>query len=412
MKIGFVHYNWKEPHGVYRVVDGNVQGLRHCFKDVSIKIIGEKLNFVPEGVESFEIPLESCNDSYKIADDLETAVKDCDKVIIENPMVGSRLPATLAFKEFSENTSLDIYWRHHDFVDDRPDMHNNFLHVFGSFENAYARTSNVSHLTLISFNKRRLEKKGIKATVIPNPIISSDFYYDEERARDLSSLFEKKGILKQDEKPIVYPSRVLRRKNMEEALLLTKMLNSPDVNHKLIITLAHDKDDYREELEKIIEDYGVPCSLGEAEEYIGFNRENGFVISDLYSMCRLNKGFALTTSVIEGFCYGLIEPWLVGVPVIGRDIPEVSEDFTESGMCLEYMYGNDVFPVNNDSSERTENIRNILDSPLRFEEIKKILDLELNVERAKSHAASNKEVVMDKYDYIKIAKELYRLLNG
>jgi glycosyltransferase involved in cell wall biosynthesis len=35
---------------------------------------------------------------------------------------------------------------------------------------------------------------------------------------------------------------------------------------------------------------------------------------------------------VEGFGYTFVEGWLCGKPVIGRDIPEVTQDFVAAGM--------------------------------------------------------------------------------
>jgi len=46
----------------------------------------------------------------------------------------------------------------------------------------------------------------------------------------------------------------------------------------------------------------------------------------------------LTTSKVEGFGYTFVEGWLCEKPVIGRDIPEVTQDFVAAGMKLSHFY--------------------------------------------------------------------------
>jgi glycosyltransferase involved in cell wall biosynthesis len=46
----------------------------------------------------------------------------------------------------------------------------------------------------------------------------------------------------------------------------------------------------------------------------------------------------LTTSKVEGFGYTFVEGWLCGKPVIGRDIPGVTQDFVAAGMKLDHFY--------------------------------------------------------------------------
>jgi len=46
----------------------------------------------------------------------------------------------------------------------------------------------------------------------------------------------------------------------------------------------------------------------------------------------------LTTSKVEGFGYTFVEGWLCHKPVIGRDIPEVTQDFVSAGMKMDHFY--------------------------------------------------------------------------
>ena len=66
---------------------------------------------------------------------------------------------------------------------------------------------------------------------------------------------------------------------------------------------------------------------------IGFGAE----LSSPLPLFRLAHAI-LTTSKVEGFGYTFVEGWLCHKPVIGRDIPNVTQDFVAAGMRLEHLY--------------------------------------------------------------------------
>ncbi|MEZ5304096.1 MAG: hypothetical protein R3F11_26155 [Verrucomicrobiales bacterium] len=53
----------------------------------------------------------------------------------------------------------------------------------------------------------------------------------------------------------------------------------------------------------------------------------------------------VTTSVAEGFGLAFLEPWLAGKPVVGRDLPEITADFAESGVDLAHLYARLEIPL-------------------------------------------------------------------
>jgi hypothetical protein len=47
---------------------------------------------------------------------------------------------------------------------------------------------------------------------------------------------------------------------------------------------------------------------------------------------------AITTSVAEGFGMAFLEPWCLGIPVCGRNLPEITAGFREEGIILPWSY--------------------------------------------------------------------------
>jgi len=54
----------------------------------------------------------------------------------------------------------------------------------------------------------------------------------------------------------------------------------------------------------------------------------------------------ITTSIVEGFGMGFLEPWLSGKTLFGRDIPEITSDFKKLGIEFPRMYSSLPIPLN------------------------------------------------------------------
>lgn len=403
MKILFLHYFFKED-GVTRSVLNNVKGLKELSKDISFVFAGDSfVSSLPGYIEKRYIDWNSSD----IAFQLQEISKDADVVIIENPTIGVFPRVTLAFKEYSEkNLDKKIIYRIHDLIEDRPLLFGKFKEVFSDLDKIYPLSKNVSFLTLTSFDKQRLIQKGLNnVSVLPNSVIISDLYPDSKKTSDLRKVFEQKGIINSNERILTYPVRVLRRKNLEEAMLLTKILNNEGGNYRLIITIAFDED-YKKEIENLAQDYKIPCSIGEASKHISFDKKDNFTIADLYSLSDL----VISTSVKEGFGFAFIEPWITGTPVIGRKISSVTKDFEFNGIDLSHLYNNDVFNINKVSSERIINIRKILSDERQFNELAKVLNLKERIEKSFNVLEKNKELIKEKYSHLNIAQKLLNQL--
>ena len=403
MKIGFVHYNWKMD-GVTRVVLNNIDGIVQNYLDTSITLVGEVFEGIPGHINCVSCKFQDVNED-EITRSLHDLTHDYQAVIIENPMIGSRLIATKAFKQFTETTCKRVIWRHHDLIDDRPQYHGKFLEEFGDLSNAYPQADNVQHLVLTSYNQRRLDLKGIESKILTNSIILRDFQYNEERSEKLRRILENDGIVNSGENVLAYPSRILGRKNIEEALLLTKMLNQADQQYRLVVTLNHDQN-YEHKLRQIAEEHNILHSFGEVQKYITFDG-TGFSISDFYGLSRS----AITTSVDEGFGFGFVEPLLSRTPLIGRDLPNVTEDFNECRIRLDGLYTNEDLVSEKTEIGRLESVRKVLGDKEELDEASRRLNLEERLRQAEELVDHNDRMVRETYSHISIAQQLYRLIS-
>lgn len=399
MNILFLHYSFKED-GITRSVLNNIKGLKELPENINFILAGDSfVSSIPLDIEKRYIDWNA----QDLVSQIKEVSKDADVIIIENPTIGTIPKATLAFKEFSEsNSDKKIIYRTHDFIDDRPYLFKEFKKVFNNFEEIYPTSNNVSFLTLTSFDKKRLIKKGLnKVNILPNSIVADDFHTNPEKSFNLRKIFEMEGIINPNEKMLTYPVRVFKRKNIEEAMLLTKILNEMGENYRLIVTVPFD-DDYKKEIEILAEDYKIQCSIGKASKYISFDEKDSYTISDLYSASDL----VVSTSIREGFGFALVEPWLAGIAVIGRKLPTVTEDFEENGIDLSHLYDNNIIHNSDDSAERMENVKRILSNPEEFQKTSKTLGIKDRIQKASEVIDKNREVIKKYYNHVNIARQL------
>ena len=400
MKILFIHYFCKKD-GVTRVILNNIKGLAAHSNDLEFIFAAGYFEFpIPQEIEQRYIDWNA----EDILSQLQKISQDADVVIIENPTIGIFPKATLAFKEFSEtNPDKKIIYRIHDFVDDRPLLLDEFKKICGDLDEIYPKSDNVSFLALTSCDKKRLIDKGLQnVSVLPNSIVMSEFETDKEGAFNLRKTFEDNGIINSEERILAYPVRVLRRKNIEEAILLTKLINKESAqNYRLIVTIPFEKD-YEIEIENLAEEYGVPCSIGKASKHISFDKKEKYTIADLYLIADL----VISTSVCEGFGLAFVEPWLVETPVIGRKVDSTTEDFEKNGIDLTHLYDNAIFHNSKDSKERMNNVTAILSNPEKFEQLSKKLDISSRIKKAKLAVDRNKLAIEKNYNHLNVAKQL------
>jgi hypothetical protein len=182
-------------------------------------------------------------------------------------------------------------------------------------------------ITLNSGNAGIFEKAGFQALVLENPVeapvITHTGHSGTAQRRPAqgrqcgetvhSALwFSKKAFFQNDLPVILYPSRCISRKNILEAILVCAflyksnlMIGPPGSNPK-------DKAAFVKAI-ALCKRYKLPVLFDYWRVFPGQSRKDDFP----------NRAFSaadacLTTSLAEGFGYGLYEPWLYGKAVFGR----------------------------------------------------------------------------------------------
>ena len=71
--------------------------------------------------------------------------------------------------------------------------------------------------------------------------------------------------------------------------------------------------------------------------------------------------FIVTTSIAEGFGLAFLEPWIIGKPVMGRDLPDITRDFAVNGIEMGNLYQRIDLPIEwLDEGELMEAIESML----------------------------------------------------
>ena len=87
-------------------------------------------------------------------------------------------------------------------------------------------------------------------------------------------------------------------------------------------------------MEKLANELNLPVRFGIGEEN---NWEFDAIVNSADAI--------LTTSIAEGFGLAYLEPWLFAKPIIGRNLPPITEDFKRSGLELTGLYNSLNIPV-------------------------------------------------------------------
>ena len=135
------------------------------------------------------------------------------------------------------------------------------------------------------------------------------------------------------ERLFLYPTRALRRKNLGEFLLWSALAGQSD---RFATTLAPTS----------------PADRLSYQQWVALARrlklpvtfEIGQTSSLPFPALLASATAIITTSVAEGFGLAFLEPWLVGCPLAGRDLPEITGDFKKHLIRLEGLYDRLLIP--------------------------------------------------------------------
>ena len=262
---------------------------------------------------------------------------DIELMIVENALtIPLNIPLGLALSEIIAETEIPTIAHHHDFYWERERFSINGV-------NDYLRTAfppNLPGIRHVVINSEALEqmalRTGIASTIIPNVL---DFDHPPVVDEEKVLLFRKSLGLAHDDKIILQPTRIVRRKGIEQAIELVKELNDPQ--YKLVI--SHEAGDegfeYAQWLKNYALEHGVDLRMLTtpiSDPWNGNgNCETAFSLWDIYPCADL----ITYPSICEGFGNALIEAVYFKKPILVNRYATFIRDIEPKGFKLIVMDG-------------------------------------------------------------------------
>ena len=130
----------------------------------------------------------------------------------------------------------------------------------------------------------------------------------------------------------LYPSRAIRRKNIGELLLWASLAQDA----QFAVTMAPLNPAQRPIYDGWVA-FARAHRLPVEFEVGGGSRSLGALLK--------NSDAVITTSLAEGFGLAFVEPALVGRPIVGRDLPEVTDGLAQLGVVMTGLYNRLNVPI-------------------------------------------------------------------
>ena len=213
----------------------------------------------------------------------------------------------------------------HDFAEDfRPDGYRRIAGVADA--GPYPQAENIHYAVLNGRDHAIMEEAGTqpgRLHLLPNPVPEMDGLPSKSHARGrLAELFDvdPAGRL------LLYPVRGIRRKNLGEALLYSALAPPGTVVGMTLGPLSPTEVPIYQRWKELAGELRLPC-LFELGEPGRLSFAENLAAADAI----------LTTSLAEGFGMVFLESWLAGRPLLGRDLPEITPDFTREGVRFDWL---------------------------------------------------------------------------
>jgi len=303
MTILIVHYHLRAG-GVTRVIHSQVRALKALGHQVIVASSGpcEAIQKETGAQIILEPSLDYSRDGEVNPTQLDAT--DADLWIIHNPTLGKHLGFPKFIKDAAtagQNLLLQI----HDFAEDgRPE---NYA-LLREKAHLYPVAPHVHYACINRRDLGFLKAAGLPenlSSYLPNPVIPPKV----ETLRGQSTF-------------VLYPVRAIRRKNLGELCLLAA--HAPQ-GVEFAVALAPENESWRG-----IYDQWVQFSE-ELQLPIKFNLASKTSFAELLARAT----HLITTSIAEGFGLTFLEPAFLGKPLLGRNLPEITQDYSPSGTFYE-----------------------------------------------------------------------------
>ena len=332
MRLAIVHHHL-HPGGVTRIIEHAVSAL--CVNACDIVILSGE---APQ--RSWAVPVRVVDglayeeqraavSPAQLAADLQTAAREVlgsppDLWHVHNHSLGKNLVLPGALQALAESGQR-LLLQLHDFAEDgRPPNYRRLRAAVGEGDGArlvqclYPQAGQVHYAVLNGRDLKLLGAAGVPAArlhALANPV--------SLQAGTTGSAMPGSG----QRRLWLYPTRAIRRKNLGEFLLWAALADAGD---RFATTLGPNNPAERPHYERwraLAAELSLPVSfeLG-ADPRVSFED----ILSSAHAM--------VTTSIAEGFGMAFLEPWLVGRAVSGRNLAEITAEFSDAGVALPHLY--------------------------------------------------------------------------
>ncbi len=306
-------------------------------------------------------------------------------LIVENALtIPIHIPLGLALSEVIAETEIPTIAHHHDFYWERDRFSTNAV-------NDYLRMAfppnlpNIKHVVINSEAQEQLAlRTGISSIIIPNVL---DFENPPLVDVKRTEAFRESMGLKADDKMILQPTRIIRRKGIEQAIELVKELKDP--RYKLVI--SHEAGDegfeYAEWLKEYALEHQVDLRMITTKIVDPFNNGNGqknYSLWDIYP----HADFITYPSLYEGFGNAFLEAIYFKKPLLVNRYSIFIKDIEPRNFDLAVMDG---FI----SKKTVQKVRQILESR----------------ERRQKMVNNNYEVAWRHYSYSVLRNQFSAIIN-
>ncbi len=336
MRIALVHYHL-QPGGVTRIIEHTVAALADS--GVSLVVLTGKeprpdfsapVKVIPALQYEADRPAISC---AELVQAMKKAAREAlgglpDLWHVHNHSLGKNMVLPQALHQLAgEGQHLLLHI--HDFAEDgRPLSYQQMLKKMAEGSKAamssflYPAADHVHYGVLNGRDYSFLRDAGAKPEclhLLANPV----HLEIQPRLEALSS-----------EKLYLYPTRAIRRKNLGEFLLWSAISAK---EYRFGTTSGPENPGERpryENWKQFAVDLNLPVQFEMA-------LQPGKTFLEVVAQA---EGL-ITTSMAEGFGLAFLEPWLVGKPVCGRNLPEITHEFCDEGIEFPYLYERLDIPV-------------------------------------------------------------------
>ncbi len=344
MKIAIVHYHLN-PGGVTRIIESQVNSLALFKEGIDLTVLTGSIvsdGYLPGATIKTNTVLNYWDAAWRDTDLKDIAFQiaafikqNLDKsavLHVHNPHLGKNSGLTLAIHQMAmEGYPMVIHC--HDFPEDRRENLNLLMHYITDVaglrlnEVLYPDKPSCHFITLNSSDYKRVANSGIPSSrihLLPNPVYMANRLEESEKPMARKNICDILG-LNSSRLICTYPVRAITRKNLGEFILLAVLFSD-----KAQFTLTQPPKNPAElprynQWKKFCLDHGI---------HIVFESGNAVNHEELISI----SDFCITTSMREGFGMAFLEPWLAGTPVIGRDLPSVTQDLKAYGVEFPRLY--------------------------------------------------------------------------